>query len=363
MNKKMLVSVLTATIMLLFSGVVFSQSYWDEGAVGAVYTMTNAADGNQVVVFDRNDDGILTKMGSFSTGGNGSGGGLDALGSQGSVILSKDNTWLLVVNAGSNEISVFQVKRDGLKFVDKVSSGGTFPVSLTIFDDHVYVLNAKAPSNITGFKLTHKGNLLPLADSTRPLTGALAQVGFSPEGENLVVTDKADSEILVFSVDEDGLPSMNPVISPSNGLTPFGFIFDQRCHLLVVEATTDAVSAYKILADDILVVTSPSVTNGQVAACWIAGNERGNVYTANPGTHSISAYKDRQGDLVLLNGIAGTGNTPLDLSIPINGRFLYALDPTGGTIDMFKIEHDGSLTNLGTVAGGFSIYAQGIAAR
>ena len=41
----------------------------------------------------------------------------------------------------------------------------------------------------------------------------------------------------------------------------------------------------------------------------------------------------------------------------------YALDPIGGIIDMFKIEQDGSLTNLGTVAWVFSTYAQGIAAR
>jgi hypothetical protein len=39
------------------------------------------------------------------------------------------------------------------------------------------------------------------------------------------------------------------------------------------------------------------------------------------------------------------------------------LDPANGTIDMFKIGRHGDLTDLGTVAGGFSIFAQGIAAR
>jgi hypothetical protein len=57
------------------------------------------------------------------------------------------------------------------------------------------------------------------------------------------------------------------------------------------------------------------------------------------------------------------GNTPLDLAIPVNGRFLCALDPTSGAIDMFQIERDGSLTDLGTVFEGLSIFAQGIAAR
>jgi hypothetical protein len=46
------------------------------------------------------------------------------------------------------------------------------------------------------------------------------------------------------------------------------------------------------------------------------------------------------------------------------GRYLYALDPSHGSIDMFQIEHDGSLTNLGAInAGELSIFAQGIAVR
>jgi 6-phosphogluconolactonase (cycloisomerase 2 family) len=113
-----------------------------------------------------------------------------------------------------------------------------------------------------------------------------------------------------------------------------------------------------------LQVISPSVANGQVAACWIAGNGRRYVYTTNPGTSSVSSYKvkRRSGELTLLEGVAGTGAAPLDLSI-VEGRFLYAIDPGNGSIDMFKIDRDGGLTGLGTADGGFGQYAQGIAAR
>lgn len=366
MNKKILVSVLTAAILIISIAVVWA-SQNGKDVVGAVYTMTNDVSGNEVVIFDRGDDGLLTKAGSIATQGTGSGGGLDPLGSQGSLGLSEDHRWLLAVNAGSNQISVFRVLPEGLKLVDKVDSGGTFPVSLTIFHNLVYVLNAKVSPNITGFTMSHKGKLTPLADSTRSLvpTGAFAQVGFDPEGETLVVTDKADSKILVYSVRDDGLPGMNPVTSPSSGVTPFGFIFDSRGHLLVVEVGSNAVSSYNILDNGTLDVISSSVPNGQEASCWIAGNERGDIFTANPGAHTISAYKlmAGSGNLALLNGTAGGGNTPLDMAIPVNGRFLYALDPGNGAIDMFQIEVDGSLTGLGTVAGGLSMFAQGIAAR
>ncbi|MEJ2690159.1 MAG: hypothetical protein P8130_09460 [Deltaproteobacteria bacterium] len=42
---------------------------------------------------------------------------------------------------------------------------------------------------------------------------------------------------------------------------------------------------------------------------------------------------------------------------------LFSLDPAAGSIDIFIVEADGSLTGLGTVAGGFAIYGQGIAVR
>jgi len=338
----------------------------DKGVAGAVYAMTNATDNNEVIIFDRDADGTLMLAGAVSTEGVGSGGGLDPLGSQSSLVLSEDHRWLLAVNAGSNEISVFRVQRNGLDLVDKVDSGGEFPVSLTVFNDLVYVLNAGMSPNVTGFYLNHRGGLILLDDSTRPLgTGSFAQVGFDPQGNRLVVTDKSDNEILVYEVNQHGFLSMNPVTSMSNGLVPFGFIFDERGHLLVSEAGSGAVSTYNILSDGSLQVISPSVANGQAATCWIAGNLRGDVFTANTGSQTISAYKilAGKGNIALLDATAGFGDRPIDMAIAGNGRFLYALDPSAGGIDVFQIEADGSLINLGVADGGLAIYAQGVAAR
>lgn len=365
MDKKILAAVFSVA-MLMISAVAVVASHDDKDIVGAVYTMTNDPAGNEVVVFHRDHEGILTKAGSVSTGGTGSGGELDPLVSQGSIVLSEDHRWLFVVNAGSNEISVFRVLPQGLELVDKVLSGGVFPVSLAVSRDQVYVLNASMSPNITGFYLNHTGQLIPLEDSTRSLgSGGFSQVGFDPHGQRLVVTGRTDNKILVYSVDRNELPVALPVPSMSNGIAPFGFIFDQRGQLLVVEAGSNAVSSYEILHDDTLEVISPSVANGQKAACWIAGDKRGNVFTTNPGTSTISAYKNKagKGNLVLLDGTAGVGNGPLDLDITEGGHFLYALDPRNKAIDMFQIERDGSLTNLGAIAAELPIFSQGIAVR
>jgi len=373
MKSKIMYTVLSIAMFMILSTAVFAKGPEDKDkdrgdkSAGAVYTMTNAPGGNEVVIFDRDHDGALTKAGTVSTGGTGSGGGLDPLGSQNSIVLSRDNQWLLAVNGGSNEISVFQVGPDGLKLTDKVNSGGLLPVSLTDYHDLVYVLNAGSSPNIAGFKLDHKGRLTPLAGSTRSLAsnGGYAQVGFDPKGETLVVTDKVGGKILVYFVNDDGFPAVTPVTSISNGMTPFGFIFDSRGRLLVAEAGSNAVSSYKILSNDTLQVISGSVPNGQKAPCWIVGDGVGDVFTANPGNGTFSSYRlmTRNGQVALVDGVSGNGNKPLDVAITADGRFLYALDPGNGGIDMFRIEHDGGLTNLSAIDGELSLFAQGIAAR
>ena len=158
---------------------------------------------------------------------------------------------------------------------------------------------------------------------------------------------------------------MTPVTSMSYGNAPFGFIFDQKEHLLVSEAGSGAVSSYAIMDDGSLMGISPSVANGQIATCWIAGNNMGYVFTANTGSQTLSAYADKPGNgqLELLDATAGTGNRPIDMAVSVNGRFLYALDPAEEAIDMYKINADGSLTDLGTAPAGISIFAQGIAVR
>jgi 6-phosphogluconolactonase len=332
---------------------------------GAVYSMTNDPSGNQVVVYSRDDKGSLSIEDAFSTGGLGSGGGLDALGSQGSLIMSKDQRWLLAVNAGSNDISVFRILPDGLALVDKKDSGGVFPVSLTLYHDLLYVLNNGTP-NIVGFTLNHRGNLTPIENSNRSLNGsAFSQIGFDNRGDWVVITDRGNQKILVFSVGKDGRPGLAPAVSDSEGPGPFGFVFDRGGHLLVSEASAGAVSSYEILSDGTLETVSVSVENEQTATCWITANGQGQVFTANTGSNTLSAYKvfPRNGALGLVRKVAGQGNLPLDLDTTVDGRFLYVLNAGAGTVGMFRITTWGTLVNLGEADGPFQIYAQGMVAR
>src|SRR3954470_9187979 len=183
---------------------------------GAVYVLTNQVE-NAVAVFRRTTDRHLTAAGEFSTGGAGDPVAIppdppvDPLASQGALVFGPGNQFLFAVNAGSNEISVFSVGRSALHLVDVVNSGGARPISLTVHENLLYVLNEGGTPNITGFTVGNDGTLTPLAGSTRPLIGGTAadpaQVSFNPDGTVLVVTEKMGNRIDTYTIDENGLPS------------------------------------------------------------------------------------------------------------------------------------------------------------
>src|SRR5262249_51129644 len=169
--------------------------------------------------------------------------------------------------------------------------------------DLLYVLNAGGPEvpichltpgtantpNITGFKVDRAGHMIPL-DSTQPidpgpatgpaggvsctaaaaagfagLTGAPAadfqcglnppsfarspsQIGFTLDGDHLVVTVKGTNTIYVFRVNKDGTADGQPAISQAPGPSLpsfFGFTFDKNDNLLVTELFGTATSIPK----------------------------------------------------------------------------------------------------------------------
>ncbi|HEX4644414.1 MAG TPA: beta-propeller fold lactonase family protein [Verrucomicrobiae bacterium] len=322
------------------------------GAPGAVFTMNNASNGNEVVMFSRATNGALTFAGEAATGGLGTGAGL---GNQGGVVLSEDHRWLFVVNAGSHEISVFAVGPDGITWSDKADSGGLNPVSLAVSGNLLYALNAGGSAggsdNITGFTVSSSGKLEPLAGSTRGLSAAAtspAEVGFTHDGNVLIVTEKNTSLIDTYAMDDHGLAISHRVFQ-SAGTRPFGFALDQKNHLLVTEAPASAVSSYAVTEDGGLELISKSVPNHQSAACWMAVTKNNRFgFDANASANSVSGFRIQpDGSISLLNadGLTGaTGAGPNDMALTEDGYFLYTVNTTAGSISVFHVESNGALT-------------------
>ena len=325
-------------------------------ASGAVYALTNSPGGNAVVVYDRHADGSLAPAGSYPTGGNGSGAGL---GSQGAVVVSDDQRLLFAVNAGSNSVSSFRIRPDGLELVDTAPSEGTLPTSVAFRGGLLYVLNAGAPNNVSGLTVSPQGRLTPLVGSTRPLSAAStnpAQVGFSDDGETLIVTERATNLIDTYWIDDGGYLT-GPFPHPSAGPTPFGFAVDKRNTVLVSEAGAGGgASSYRVDRDGTLQTVSPAVVTGQAAACWAVVTKNGRYgYVINAGTGNISGFAiDTDGAISLLqaNGVTGvTGGNPTDAAVSHNSQFLYVRVAALSQIAVFRIRSDGSLRPLPPLAG------------
>lgn len=353
---------------------------------GAVYAMTNAAAGNEIVAWSRDAQGRLARLGSFPTGGLGSGGRVDPLASQDALRLSDDRRWLFAVNARSDDVSIFRVTASGLERVDRFPSGGSFPVSVTQRGDRLYILNSGGDGSLAGFTLDTDGRASPIPGAvlSLELRGANppnpgespSQVGFSPDGRWLLVVDKGRDLLLSFPLDEQGRPR-EPVVNPSAGRLPFAFRFVSG-YLVVAEifgrspgpgaGGASAASSYALGADGRLRTITASLPTGRTALCWIDAYGR-NAWGTNTGDDTLTGFQvDRRGRLALIgrSGVAlglGGGRVPLEIAVTADGRFLYTLNAGTGTVGMFRIQPNRRLRALGEAPGLPALDgAQGLAA-
>lgn len=334
--------------------------------VGTVYTITNAATGNAVVAYTRWANGSLSPLGTYPTGGTGTGAGL---GSQGAVTLSADGRWLATVDAGSNDVALFSVGHEGqLHLSDRLASGGTKPISVTIDGNLVYVLDAGSAGNIAGFRVSH-GQLHAIGGSTQALSGSGTtpeEIAFNPDGRTLVVSEKDGGDLVTYRLNGAGVAG-SPNVFASAGATPYGFAFDGRGQFFVTEAAGSAVSSYSLAWNGTPSVITASLANGQAAACWLAVTPNGQyAFAIDAHNAAISSYRiHHDGSLTLVDGTAAletASNVPLlDASISRDGRFLYVVDGGTNAIDAFRIGWDGSLVSIGST-GSFAAGWGGLAA-
>ncbi|WP_416970798.1 lactonase family protein [Streptomyces sp. 4F14] len=348
------------------------------GADHAVFVQGNELAGNTVRVFRRGDDGTLTGAGTYATGGKGGDqvdAPTDSLASQGSLVYDARSGRLLAVNAGSGTVTSFRVTGQKLSDRQVVRSGGDFPSSITVSGGLAYVMNAGGAGSVQGFRLTAEG-LTPLSGSHRSLglknkkvplfTSSPGQVAFTPGGRELVVTTKSANTIEVFPMRGDGRPAHRPKVNPSAGGVPFAITFDKAGHMLVAEAEKSTVSTYRVRRDGTLKVVQKPLPNGQNTLCWLerAGDF---FYGGNTGNSTVTGYRtDRTGKLALTDrtGVA-TPPSPrsqgvIDLAVTRDARFLYVQNATSGTVDGFRIGHNGALTKVTTVTGLPSFAASGM---
>jgi len=336
--------------------------------VRAVYVQTNEPEANRVVAFARGADGALARIGSVETGGAGD--GVPHLTSQGSVVLTADGRHLLVTNAGSGDLGVFDVGPGGPALLETVATGPA-PKSVAEHDGLVYVLNTGTPS-LVGLRFADDG-LVALAGSERELGAGAdpAQVGFSRDGSTLVVTERGTDSIVVFPVGGEGVLG-EPRAHASSGPTPYGFAFTRSGTLVVTEAfgaqTGKAAASSYALNGGAPAPISRSVGNGRSEICWaVVTNDDRYALTTNFADGAVSRYAiGAGGELKLEDAVAGTsveGRSGLrDEGLTSDGRFLYAIDADAGRIYGWAVGDGAALSPLGSWDG-LPATVAGMAAR
>ena len=360
---------------LLLSSAAFAVDLQD----GAVYVMTNQPT-NEIVIFDRLGNGTLERVrtsqdwrprrsvyGRFT--------------SRRRTRWRHKAPWRLVsvaafcsrsTPAATKSPCLASVIRDSRSSIECPREAHVRS-ALRRAENLLYVLNEGGTPGVTAFTIDGDGDLTRLAQSTRSLPRGdfadPAQVSFTPDGERLVITAKRTNLIGTLRVRPDGRTG-TLIITPSSGLTPFGFGF-ARGRLIVSEAAAgvdgeSSVSSYAV-SDGGLEVISGAVPDFGTAACWIVVTGNGRyAYTSNTGSGQVSSYRVRDdGTLALLDATASnTSDTslPIDMSRSSDSRYLYVHLAGQRAVAVFRIQANGALTRLQTI-GGLPRGAQGIAAR
>jgi 6-phosphogluconolactonase len=357
---------------------------------GAVFTSTNTVP-NRVLAYNRGADGQLTQVQDILTGGNGRPAGnppaftgFPVLDSMGSVNLSDDGdskSCLFVVNAGSNSVSSFRLRPDGLQLADLQPSGGSRPASVSSTTrgpskQVMYVLNSdNASASIRGFYVSPSCSLTHIAGSDRPLPfqeSVPATVRFDERGRHLAVSERyspaapeGNGDIVVYPVDSSGLTG-DPVINASADRTPYGLDYNHHDILSVTNEHVDdapfpnsTVSTYRQLDDGTLVHLDTEPSPG--AACWNLFTNNGKfLFVTNPAgkflspasANVLSFAVDHDGRMTRV----GKENTPfeaIDNALSHNDGYLYVLSAnvvtpgTASAINAFAIDKNtGALTPI-----------------
>ncbi len=347
---------IAAATCLTLPGLAAAQDF-----VGAVYAMSNDFDRNTVLAYGRADDGTITPIGEFATGGEGAafdgGEGLDPLISAHALLLTDDNEFLLAVNAGSQTLNAFKVEEDfTLTVTDQARVFGVGVNSIAYSDGLVYVSIIDADGvfdgepdqegALLGFELTERGRLVRVEGSARLLGNRPSAVRFSPDGEFLVVSSiNAGSnalasgsvdEIVSYRVQRNGrlipIPTGRATSTLPNNRegrnlpSAIGFDIvsdDGGQYVVVTEARefspegnppafpalqTGSVSTWRLNENGTFAPVSLDVLagndffDGELTTCWIEFSADGNAFwVSNALPASLSSYAFDNGEISLIN--------------------------------------------------------------
>jgi 6-phosphogluconolactonase len=264
----------------------------------------------------------------------------------------------------ANTISSFTIDpaSGSLKFLNRVSSGGSDPIHLIVdktgkilfvanYDSGSIASFAIRPDGsigaMTGFDQHHGSSV----DPQRQQGPHAHEVVLSPDNRFLLVPDLGLDRILIYRIDEakhSFLPNNPAYVAVKGGLGPrhFAFAPDGKFAYAICEMGSSVVAfSYDresgALTPIQTISTLPAGFSGEDDSAEIQIDKSGRfLYASNRGQNTITEFqKDKStGKLTVVQNISTEGKTPRNFVIDPTGRYLLAANQDSNNIVLFEID-------------------------
>jgi 6-phosphogluconolactonase (cycloisomerase 2 family) len=274
---------------------------------------------NDISLFDIASNGIITEITPrTSVAPNGSQPQL--------LIMDPAGAYLYVMNAGSNNISVFSIASSNGALTQVPNSPfnlGLPPLNmqLTPSGNYLYVSTTSEPYGTIATFSVNSGQLSLIATTS---TGGLNPYGLviDATGAYLYAANYGSNSISVFSIGSSGALGTVQGSPIADGYSaPFSMIFDPSGnYLYVANQSSNNVSAYSISSNGLpTALTTSTSTNAfgtELSPSVLAEDPSGKyLFVANQGSGAaIQGFSVSSGTLTAIH-IYGIGNTPSSMAI------------------------------------------------
>lgn len=263
------------------------------------------------------------------------------------------------INSFANAVAAFSVASDGSlipvsgsPFATGGSGGFTAAVGsagLCAGSGLLYVTNSLS-NDVSGFSISSGCRLTSVPGS--PFPAGLTPVGVEPDpaGSHLYIANFDGDDVTVYSIADDG--SLTPIVdSPfPAATTPLDLQFDPAGDLLFVSLSSiSAVGVYEVLADGGIdpLPASPFLAEGLLQSLRLTSGGSF-LYAAGrglSGAGTVSGFSIfPSGALFELPGSPFPASDPIGLLIDPADELLYLTNNLAGTIGIYELAADGSLT-------------------
>jgi hypothetical protein len=308
----------------------------DHGRSVLVLTSTNAASGNNVVVFKLDLSGTpsLSAVDMLPTGGNGG-----ASANAGAVQFG--DTFGAVANWGSNTVTQLVREADdiGVGRTIGLAAGCTSPDSVALTKDHLYVVGASCAESHRWPSGQADGTVVSLSDPSA------AQIAVGDDWAAVTLTSGSVVQLPLTSRGALSGASTTVALPANANMVPLGEAFWGDI-LGFTPAHSPNSFAVMDKSRNVFPVAGPTPPFPANAPCWVAKGPGSAWYTGNsPGMAISIFFSDGQGGVFYKSVSLPNSGVPTDISVSPDGHWLAAIYTSGGEgyVAVYAVDAHGDL--------------------